>query len=138
MADILSAKDRSLMMSKVKSKNTRPEMFVKSVCRRLGYKGYRIHRKDLPGKPDIAFVGRKLAIFINGCFWHGHDCRGKIRLPKTKRDYWVPKIEKNISRDAENIHKLNAMGWRVLILWECESKNPVVLEKKLLDFLENN
>ena len=122
-------------MRLVKSKDTRPELVVRKLCRALGYKGYRLHRKDLPGKPDIAFVGRKEAIFVHGCFWHGHDCHGHVRLPKSKRDYWIPKIERNKERDAENISSLVERGWRVLIVWECEIKRLDELTARLADFL---
>jgi DNA mismatch endonuclease (patch repair protein) len=101
----------------------------------MGRTGYRLHRKDLPGKPDIVFIGKKLAIFVHGCFWHGHDCRRGARTPKTNRDYWPQKIERNQRRDAENIAALQADGWRTLVIWECEIKNKVTLSEKILHFL---
>jgi DNA mismatch endonuclease (patch repair protein) len=122
-------------MRLVKSKDTRPELVVRKLCGDLGHRGYRLHRKDLPGKPDIAFVGRKVAVFVHGCFWHGHDCSGHVRLPKSKQDYWLSKIERNRARDAENLAVLTGNGWRVLVVWECETKRLGELISKLAGFL---
>lgn len=135
MVDTLSRQERSERMRLVRSKNTGPELIVRKLCRELGHKGYRLHRKHLPGKPDIAFIGRKIALFVHGCFWHGHDCHGKVRHPKSNLDYWLPKIERNIMRDAENITALEMRGWKVLIIWECETKHPEQLASKLSNFL---
>lgn len=135
MTDTLSPTERSARMRLVKSKDTRTELFVRKICRNLGHRGYRLHRKDLPGKPDIAFVGRKVAVFVHGCFWHGHDCSGHVRLPKSKQDYWLSKIERNRARDAEHLAELTENGWRVLIVWECETKRVVELTSKLAGFL---
>lgn len=135
MTDTLSPTERSARMRLVKSQDTRPEVIVRKICCDLGHRGYRLHRKDLPGKPDIAFVGRKVAVFVHGCFWHGHDCSGHVRLPKSKQDYWLPKIERNRARDAENLAVLTGNGWRVLIVWECETKMVDELTKKLAAFL---
>ncbi|MBE0435142.1 MAG: DNA mismatch endonuclease Vsr [Methylomicrobium sp.] len=135
MADTLSKQERSERMRLVKSKNTRPELIVRKLCRELGHKGYRLHRKDLPGKPDIVFVGRKMAIFVHGCFWHGHACHGKVRHPKSNQDYWLPKIEKNKERDESNIEILESLGWRVLVVWECKTKSSDELKEKLEAFL---
>lgn len=134
MTDILSQEDRSARMRLIKSKDSGAELVVRKLCRDLRHNGYRVHRKDLPGKPDIAFVGRKIAVFVHGCFWHGHDCKGSVRLPKSKQDYWIPKIERNMTRDAKNIAELKRLGWRVLIVWECETKHPERLTPKLADF----
>lgn len=135
MTDTLSMQDRSERMRLVKSKNTHPELVVRKLCRELGHKGYRLHRKDLPGKPDIVFMGRKLVIFVHGCFWHGHNCHGKIRHPKSNQDYWLPKIKRNEVRDAENIAMLEATGWRIIIIWECETKHVERLTPKLANLL---
>lgn len=110
-------------------------MAARKLCRELGFTGYRIHRKDLPGKPDIAWIGRKLAIFVHGCFWHGHDCVEGSRKPKSNQDYWIPKIGRNQQRDAENIAALQAMGWKVLVVWECEIKDKALLSKKFQRFI---
>lgn len=110
---------------------------MRKCCRELGFTGYRIHRKELPGKPDIAWIGRRLAIFVHGCFWHGHDCAEGLRKPKSNRDYWIPKIERNRWRDAENLSALRAMGWKILVVWECEIKSAALLSGKLKRFLSN-
>lgn len=136
MTDILTPEERSARMRLVKSKNSVAELVVRKLCRNLGHSGYRLHRKDLPAKPDIAFIGRKVAVFVHGCFWHGHDCSGRVRLPKSRQNYWIPKIERNITRDKNNIAKLKMLGWRVLVIWECETKHPKTLALKLADFLE--
>lgn len=129
--DTLAPGRRSENMRQIRGKNTTPELVARRLCRELGYTGYRIHRKDLPGKPDIAWVGRKLAIFVHGCFWHGHDCAEGIRKPKSNQGYWIPKIERNRQRDAGNIAALHAMGWKALVVWECEIKNKPLLLKKI-------
>ena len=135
MADILSAKERSARMRLVKSKDTRPELIVRRLCRDLGYRGYRLHRKDLPGKPDIAFISSSLALLVHGCFWHGHDCHGRVRLPKSNQRYWRSKIDRNRTRDAESMASLQALGWRVMVVWECESRDLGPLAIRLKHFL---
>ncbi len=122
-------------MRGVKARDTSPEIAVRHLLRTMGETGYRLHRGDLPGKPDIAFIRRKSVIFVHGCFWHGHGCRRGARTPKTNRDYWSQKVERNQLRDAENIAALQAEGWRTLIIWECEIKNNVALSEKILHFL---
>lgn len=131
MSDPLSKDERSARMRLVKSKDTKPEVIVRQLCRELGYRGYRLHRKDLPGQPDIAFVGQQIAIFVHGCFWHGHDCHGHVRKPKSNQDYWLPKIQKNIERDANQVAQLLTLGWKVIIIWECETKRPEILKARL-------
>lgn len=125
---------RSFIMRQIKSKDTQPEMLVRRLVFGLGYR-YRLHRKTLPGKPDLAFASRKKAIFVNGCFWHGHSCKNG-RMPKTNRDYWVPKIERNRERDAEALAALEAMGWQALTIWECEIKAPEDLPQRIRRFLD--
>lgn len=110
---------RSEMMAQVKSKNTGPEIFVRSCLHRAGLR-FRIHRKELPGCPDIVFPSRQIAIFINGCFWHGHVGCKRAKIPSTNRDFWEPKLMRNVERDAINYKSLKAMGWKVLIVWACE------------------
>ena len=122
-------------MRQIRDKNTAPELAVRRLCREIGFSGYRIHRKDLPGKPDLAWIGRKLAIFVHGCFWHGHHCAEGIRKPKSNRDYWIPKIARNQQRDAENIATLRAENWGVVVVWECELSEKERLTKKLQRFL---
>lgn len=133
--DKLAPERRSENMRQIRGKNTAPELTIRKLCREIGFTGYRIHRKDLPGKPDLAWVGRKLAIFVHGCFWHGHDCAKGIRKPKSNRNYWIPKIERNQQRDAENNTALHALGWKVFIVWECEINEKDLLSRKLQQFL---
>lgn len=109
-------------MAAVRSKDTKPERFIRSELHSRGYR-FRLHRPDLPGKPDIVFPSRRCAIFVNGCFWHGHDCpRGA--LPATRREFWEAKIGRNKARDAENQSRLEAAGWDVLVVWECDLHEP--------------
>ncbi len=132
--DKLAPERRSENMRQIRGKDTAPELAIRKLCRELGFTGYRIHRKDLPGKPDLAWIWRKLAVFVHGCFWHGHDCAEGIRKPKSNRDYWIPKIERNQQRDAENIAALRATGWKVLVIWECELAERGRLSKRLRKF----
>lgn len=116
--DRLDPERRRRLMQQVRTKNTGPEMIVRSLLHRLGYR-FRLHRKDLPGTPDIVFPSRRIAMFIHGCFWHGHGCRiGK--LPKSRLEYWQPKIEANQARDQRHEAALVRAGWRVAIIWQCE------------------
>lgn len=124
---------RSATMRAVKSKNTGLELKVRRLLYRAGYR-YRLHRANLPGKPDLVFVGSKKAIFLHGCFWHGHDCRPKIR-PTSNAGYWTPKIEGNKARDARNVAALCEAGWQVLVLWECELKNDAALMRAIKAFV---
>ena len=110
---------RSRIMRAVKSRNTQPEMTVRRLVHSMGYR-YRLYRKDLPGKPDLAFISRHKAIFVHGCFWHGHDCPRGSREPKTNRDYWIPKIAKTRERDKATMGRLQKMDWKTLVIWECE------------------
>lgn len=126
--------NRSAIMRAVKSRDTSPELAVRALLRRFA-PGYRLHRADVPGKPDIAYVGRKRAILVHGCFWHGHDCARGARPPKANADYWRAKIARNVARDARNLDALATLGWRALTVWECELKDGVALEQKLRDFL---
>lgn len=126
-------------MRRVKSRDTTPERHVRSLLRRLGWPGYRLHRRELPGAPDVVFVGRKRAIFVHGCFWHGHTCPRGARVPQNNRAYWTAKVARNRARDAAAAEALSAAGWRVLIVWECETKRRQAdidaLEIKLRDFM---
>jgi DNA mismatch endonuclease (patch repair protein) len=114
--------ERSRVMRAVKGKNTGPEMLVRRLAHSLGFR-FRLHRSDLPGKPDLVFPGRKAIIFVHGCFWHGHGCPRGARVPKANRAYWMAKIGRNVARDAANLKQLRSAGWRVLTLWECKLKN---------------
>ena len=133
--DTIDSSRRSENMRRISSKNTLPELAVRCVIRSLGYSGYRIHRKDLPGKPDIAWIGRKKAIFVHGCFWHGHNCTEGLRKPKSRVDYWLPKIENNKQRDSDHNKTLKAGGWKILTIWECELANMECVEQRLIKFL---
>ena len=126
--------DRSAIMRAVPGRNTSAEVKVRRLLRPIA-PGYRLHRKDVPGKPDIAYVGLKRAIFVNGCFWHGHDCRRGARMPKTNAEYWQAKIGRNRARDADNLRKLEALGWRALVVWECELADAAALDARLREFL---
>ncbi|MBL4537825.1 MAG: DNA mismatch endonuclease Vsr [Oceanicaulis sp.] len=132
--DVFTPEDRSRVMRAVKGKDTKPEMIVRRMAHALGYR-YRLHRKDLPGKPDLVFAGRQKVIFVHGCFWHGHDCARGSRQPKTNAEYWRAKIARNISRDAANLQALDAQGWQALVLWECDLKDRDALAVRLRDFL---
>lgn len=122
-------------MRAIQPHDTKPELVVRRTLRQLGYPGYRLHPKGYPGRPDIAFIGRKKAIFVHGCFWHRHDCRLGRRLPKSNLSYWLPKLERNMERDKDAIARLAAARWEVLVIWECETKNHQATRQALLDFL---
>ena len=128
--------DRSEVMRRVCSVDTSPEKIVRRLTHRLGYR-YRLHRKDLPGSPDLVFPSRKKVIFVHGCFWHGHGCKRGARVPKKNHEYWIAKIDKNRQRDAHHIHELTRLGWLMLEIWECELANHNKLEERLVRFLEN-
>ncbi len=137
MTDVYSKKKRSKIMSMVKEKDTKPEKVVRSLIHSLGYR-YRLHRKDLPGKPDIVFKKYKKVIFVHGCFWHDHQCdRGK-RIPKSNTQYWLDKKRKNRIREKKNIKLLKSMGWDCLIIWECEIKNLGEIQSRITSFLDNS
>lgn len=125
---------RSRTMRAVHSTDTSPEMTVRRLLHASGYR-YRLHRNDLPGKPDIVFPSRKKVIFVHGCFWHGHTCKRGARTPKTNQEYWVKKIQRNIERDKEHLERLQALGWNALVIWECEIKDTPMLEKRMEAFL---
>ena len=124
MSDVFSPEKRSAVMRRVKGRDTTPELKVRKALTRLGAR-YRLHRADLPGKPDIVLPGRRLAIFVHGCFWHGHDCARGARVPKQNRDYWLEKVAKNRARDAAHREALAGKGWRVETIWECELKDEL-------------
>lgn len=134
MADNHSREERSFNMSRIRSKDTNPELVVRRFLFSNGFR-YRLHKKELPGKPDIVLGKYKVAIFIHGCFWHHHDhCKYAI-LPKSNTEYWIPKIEKNRLRDAANISSLKRLGWKILVIWECELK-PKTVERALDQLLK--
>ena len=136
MADTVDPQRRSEIMSHIRAKGMKPEMRVRRLAHSMGYR-YRLHQKDLPGKPDLVFPVRRKVIFVHGCFWHQHaDPVCKIaRRPQSNRDYWLPKLERNAARDAEQEAKLGELGWEVLILWECEVEDATRLRERIQEFL---
>ncbi|HIE54049.1 MAG TPA: DNA mismatch endonuclease Vsr [Chromatiaceae bacterium] len=135
MADVFSKDKRSWIMSRVRGKDTSPEIIVRSLVHRLGYR-FRLYRKDLPGKPDLTFPSRRKVIFVHGCFWHGHDCLRGDRKPKSNVVYWRNKIRRNNQRDEVNQQRLKELGWDFLVIWECQIKDQEKLKTILVGFLE--
>lgn len=134
MVDVLTKKQRSYNMSQIKGKDTKPEVIVRSIVHKLGYR-YALHRTDLPGKPDMVLIRHNKIIFIHGCFWHMHKCKyGKV-TPSTNTEFWQTKREGNVTRDKRNLRKLRKEGWKVLTIWECETRNIDKLTNKLKRFL---
>lgn len=123
-------------MRAVKGSDTTPELVIRHLAHSMGYR-YRLHRKDLPGKPDLVFPGRRKVIFIHGCFWHGHDCARGARVPKNNREYWIKKIDGNQMRDRAALDALARSGWQTLVLWECELGDQTRLRRRLHNFLAN-
>ena len=135
MPDIFAPEKRHEIMQNVKTKNTAPEIKLRSLLHKNGFR-FRVNRKDLPGKPDIVLPKYRAVIFVHGCFWHGHDCpRGQ--RPQTNADFWNQKIDRNVIRDKSEVSLLESLGWRVLIVWECEikKKNEAVLLSRVKEFL---
>ena len=135
MTDVFDETTRAAVMRRVKGRDTAPEMTVRKTLTRLGAR-YRLHRKDLPGRPDIVLPGRKLALFVHGCFWHGHDCARGARVPKQNREYWVAKVGRTVARDARTREALATLGWRVETIWECDLKDAAALEGRLRALLD--
>jgi len=133
MADNRSPESRSALMSRIGGKDTAPELVVRRLLHALGYR-FRLYRRDLPGTPDIVFPSRQKAIFVNGCFWHAHGCR-MGRPPKSRPEFWLPKLERNRAKDARNRRALRNLGWGVLTVWQCQTRLPSGLEKRLVSFL---
>lgn len=137
MTDRISSTRRSENMRRITSKGMRPELLVRRLVHNLGYR-YRLHRLDLPGKPDLVFGPRKKAIFVHGCFWHGHEdpaCIDGQRKPKSNLDYWLPKLSRNKDRDAAQLTALAELGWETLVVWECETRDARNLQRVLVRFL---
>jgi DNA mismatch endonuclease (patch repair protein) len=123
-------------MQRIRKTDTKPEMIVRRLVHAMGYR-YRLHQSDLPGSPDIVLTRHRKVILVHGCFWHRHDCADGRKLPRSKPEYWAPKLERNRRRDEANIARLKELGWRVLVVWECEITNGRWLSKTLAKFLRS-
>ena len=137
--DTISKTERSALMSRVRSRNTKPELLVRSLVHRMGYR-FRLHKQELPGRPDLVFSSKRKVIFVHGCFWHQHpdpECKG-ARQPKSHIDYWGPKLEKNMLRDKSACSSLEDLGWSHLVIWECETKEIEKIQIKVKIFIESN
>jgi DNA mismatch endonuclease (patch repair protein) len=134
MVDTLSSAARSQRMSLIRSKNTKPELLVRRIAHAIGYR-HRLHVAGLPGRPDLVYPRLRKVIFVHGCFWHRHARCKLARLPKSKLDFWLPKLDSNHERDLKTMRKLRAAGWRVLVLWECQTSRVELLEQKIRKFL---
>jgi DNA mismatch endonuclease (patch repair protein) len=134
MVDVFTKKKRSEIMSKIGSKDSAQEMYVRKLLFSMGYR-YRLHRADLPGKPDIVLTRHKKIIFVNGCFWHGHEKCKRAKLPETNRLFWKNKIKQNVMRDKVNNVTLRRQGWKCLVVWQCQITKGTYLKKKLIHFL---
>jgi len=134
MTDIWSKEKRSDVMSKIRGKNTRPEIILRSQLFKQGLR-FRIHRKDLPGKPDIVLAKYKTIIFVNGCFWHYHKNCKEGKIPSTNSTYWKEKLQKNVEKDNKHIQELEKLGWKVIVVWECEIEKQFerILEKTVAE-----
>jgi DNA mismatch endonuclease (patch repair protein) len=134
MTDVLTPEQRRLNMSRIRNRDTRPEIIVRSIVHRLGYR-YRLHKKELPGKPDLVLVRHRKIIDVHGCFFHMHDCRYGRVVPVTNARFWRTKRLSNVERDRRNLKALRRDGWRVMIVWECETRNLPALSQRIEKFL---
>jgi DNA mismatch endonuclease, patch repair protein len=134
--DRLTKKQRSENMRKIKSKNSKPELLVRSLVHRLGYR-YRLHDHSLPGRPDLVFPRRRKVIFVHGCFWHIHHQCKLAHVPASRQEYWQPKLQRNKARDQAHRRALTRCGWRSLVIWECEAGNPEAITARLKSFLDD-
>ncbi|WP_236074812.1 very short patch repair endonuclease [Paraburkholderia nemoris] len=134
--DTLNPQERSERMGRIRAKDTKPELTVRRLVHGMGYR-YRLHVKDLPGCPDLAFARRKKCIFVHGCFWHRHTGCRLARMPKTRLDFWQPKLDANAARDVVVERKLTELGWNILIVWECEVKDEATLMPRIRAFLDD-
>jgi DNA mismatch endonuclease (patch repair protein) len=134
MADVFAPEKRSLVMARIKGSNTRPEMMVRSIVHRMGFR-FRIHRKDLPGRPDIVLPKHRKVIFVHGCFWHGHEGCPRSARPSSNQGFWDNKLSGNVERDKRNLFELEKLGWKTLVLWTCEVKDRQRLQEVLNRFL---
>ena len=138
MTDVVNCETRSRMMSGIRGKNTKPELVVRKALFAAGFR-FRLHRRDLPGAPDIVLPGSRVAIFVHGCFWHQHRKCQYVKMPTTRPDFWREKLEGNVSRDRKNVKALLALGWRVLVVWECAiRKNATGLSDSLVAWIQKD
>jgi DNA mismatch endonuclease (patch repair protein) len=135
MTDVLTPEQRRACMAAIRDRDTEPEMIVRRLVHALGYR-YALHKDALPGRPDLAFVSRRKAVFVHGCFWHGHRCARGSRVPQQNREYWIAKIQRNRRRDRTVLKELQSIGWRTLIVWECELRSMPALVGRITRFLE--
>lgn len=132
MVDHLDSESRSALMRRIRGKDTVPEMIVRRAAHRLGLR-FRLHRKDLVGTPDLVFPSRRTVVFVHGCFWHQHPGCVRASRSKTRPEYWRTKLERNVARDNKVQQELEAQGWRVIVIWECETRCPAILAKRLAE-----
>jgi DNA mismatch endonuclease (patch repair protein) len=132
--DVFTPQQRSLVMSRIRGRDTGPELTVRSLAHKLGYR-FRLHRRSLPGSPDLVFPVRRKVVFVHGCFWHRHKC-GRAYQPKTRAAFWAEKFAGNVARDRKSVRSLRRAGWKVLIIWECQTSSPSRLATRLRNFLE--
>ena len=136
MVDVLTRAQRSFNMSRIRSKNTSPELYVRRLVHRLGFR-FRLHNRKLPGRPDLVFASKSKVIFVHGCYWHMHECRfGRVK-PATNAAFWEAKRRANVERDCRNEQALKRQGWRVLIIWECSLREPKGITRRLERFLRD-
>lgn len=132
----LTPRARSALMARVRSRDTRPELAVRRIAHRLGFR-FRLHRRDIPGSPDLAFISKRKVVFVHGCFWHSHAGCTLASVPTARPEYWLPKLERNCLRDQRTLDMLQNQGWRVLIIWECETRDGANLAERLTSFLDD-
>lgn len=136
MVDKLTSEQRSRLMSQVRGKDTKPELVVRRLVHSLGYR-FRLHRRDLPGSPDLVFPSRRKVIFVHGCYWHRHDCK-KATTPKSNTAFWQKKFDDNVMRDNKNLRDLKALGWEAMVVWQCETETNELLAHMIGQFLDSS
>ena len=136
MTDIMDSALRSKVMSAVRSRDTTPELAVRRIAHRMGLR-FRLYRKDLPGRPDLVFPKRRLVVFVHGCFWHRHPGCRFATTPKTRVEYWTEKFAANVARDARHVEALRKMDWKVLVIWECETRREGLVERQLASMIRD-
>lgn len=134
MTDIVNKEQRSRNMSRIRGRDTKPELVVRRTAHRMGFR-FRLYRKDLPGTPDLIFPKHRLAVFVHGCYWHRHSGCRFAYSPKSRVEFWTKKFEQNVERDSRNQTALRDLGWRVLVIWECETRDYIIVEDRLRECL---